>query len=50
MRQYEIHDSISCGPTDILSEKWEGKTVVDRLAAAACREEEWLLVEAWDES
>lgn len=39
-----------CGPTDILLEKWEGKTVVDRLAAEACREEEWLLIEAWDES
>jgi hypothetical protein len=37
-------------PHDILTEKWEGKTVIDRNAAAACHPEEWLLVEAWDES
>lgn len=28
----------------------ERQTVVDGLAAEACRQEEWLLVEAWDES
>ena len=38
------------GVNDILSEKWEGKTVIDRAAAAACRGDEWLLIEAWDES
>jgi len=38
------------GEHDILSEKWAGKTVVDRAAAAACRSDEWLLIEAWDES
>jgi hypothetical protein len=35
---------------DIITDKWEGKTVVDREAAAHCRPGEWLLVEAWDES
>jgi len=38
------------GLGDILSEKWEGKTVIDRAAAACCRPDEWLLIEAWDES
>ncbi len=37
-------------PQDILTEKWEGKTVIDRAAAAACQPEEWLLIVAWDES
>lgn len=36
--------------SDVLTEKWEGKTVVDRAAVADCRPDEWLLVEAWDES
>ena len=35
---------------DIITDKWVGKTVVDREAAALCRPDEWLLVEAWDES
>jgi len=36
--------------SDVLTEKWEGKTVIDRAAVAECRPDEWLLVEAWDES
>jgi hypothetical protein len=35
---------------DILTDKWEGKTVIDRAATAACRPDEWMLIEAWDES
>ena len=35
---------------DFVTDKWEGKTVVDGTAIAQCRLEEWLLVEAWDES
>ncbi|MDP8979380.1 MAG: hypothetical protein M3O35_02185 [Acidobacteriota bacterium] len=35
---------------DILTGKWEGKTVIDRAVSAQCRSGEWLLVEAWDES
>lgn len=38
------------GEHDLLTEKWEGKTVIDRAALAGCRPDEWLLVEAWDES
>lgn len=38
------------GADDVITEKWEGKTVVDRSAVAACRPDEWLLIEAWDES
>ena len=40
----------SSGLHDILTEKWEGKTVLDRVACVACRPDEWLLIEAWDES
>lgn len=35
---------------DILDEKWEGKTVINHVVAVACRPDEWLLIEAWDES
>lgn len=35
---------------DVVTDKWEGKTVVDGAAVAQCRLAEWLLVEAWDES
>jgi hypothetical protein len=35
---------------DILTDKWEGKTVVDLAATSQCHLNEWLLVEAWDES
>ena len=38
------------GVNDILTEKWAGRTVIDDAAVAACRPEEWLIVEAWDES
>jgi hypothetical protein len=38
------------GPEDILTEKWEGKTVLDNAVVAACLPDEWLLIEAWDES
>jgi hypothetical protein len=37
-------------PFDFVSDKWAGKTVIDREAMAQCRPDEWLLVEAWDES
>ena len=38
------------GLGDIISSQWEGKTVIDREALAACSPDEWLLIEAWDES
>ena len=40
----------SAGPYDILTDRWEGRTVIDQTAVAKCRPDEWLLVEAWDES
>jgi hypothetical protein len=43
-------DAWTCGESDVLTEEWEGKTVIDRCAAAGCSPDEWLLVEAWDES
>lgn len=44
-RRTWIHEA-----TDILTDKWVGRIVVDRVAAADCRPDEWLLIEAWDES
>ena len=38
------------GGSDILLDNWDGRTVIDHAAAAACRPDEWLLVQAWDES
>jgi hypothetical protein len=37
-------------PGDILTDKWCGKTTIDRGALDACSPNEWILVEAWDES
>lgn len=39
-----------CGPDDIIGKGWDGRTVIDRAAADDCRPDEWLLVEAWDET
>lgn len=39
-----------CGARDIVTEKWEGKTVINRAAATECPPGGWLLIEAWDES
>jgi hypothetical protein len=44
------NDIWSCGPRDIVTSWWAGKTVIDRPLAEACRPDEWLLIEAWDES
>jgi hypothetical protein len=38
------------GPEDIVTDKWEGKTVIDVAAANDCKIGEWLLVQVWDES
>lgn len=37
-------------PGDILLPNWLGKTTIDLTAIERCREDEWLLIEAWDES
>ncbi len=38
------------GPHDIVTDEWEGTTAIDEEVAEACRPDEWLLIEAWDES
>ena len=40
----------ACGENDIITEQWEGQTEINRTIAAACQPDEWLLIEAWDES
>jgi|SRR5208337_2203430 len=37
-------------PTWLCPVKWEGKPVASLVAAAQCRLDEWLVVEAWDTS
>ena len=37
-------------PGDILGPNWVGHTLIDHGLARACDPEEWLLIEAWDES
>lgn len=37
-------------PWDIVDERWLGRTEIDHPAAEACSPDEWLLIEAWDES
>jgi hypothetical protein len=49
-RPPRAYDNWLLGAGDVVTDKWEGKTVVDGAAAAQCRPDEWLLVEAWDES
>ena len=46
----EARERWSFEVTDIILEGWEGKTAIDQAAIALCRPDEWLLVEAWDES
>ena len=43
-------DVWQCDPDDILTEKWDGRTVLNTQAISECSPEEWLLVVAWDES
>jgi hypothetical protein len=38
------------GADDILTEEWAGRIVVNQGTAATCTPDEWLLIEAWDES
>lgn len=46
----EANSIWGCGPDDIISSKWEGKTVINRAAVDDCQPDEWLLVVAFDES
>lgn len=39
------------GKDDVIDlEKWPGRTTIDQDAVDDCKPEEWLLIEAWDES
>ena len=42
--------SWSFGLGDVLGAKWEGSTTRDAQVIAACRPDEWLMIQAWDES
>jgi len=46
----EAHSPWVGGPDDIILSGWEGRTVIDQAVADECRRDEWLLIEAWDES
>ena len=35
---------------DILTDKWCGKTTIDRDALLKCSPDEWVLIRSWDES
>lgn len=37
-------------PGDVLTEKWLGKTTVYHEALSGCDPEEWVVIQAWDES
>lgn len=40
----------SVGPEDLLLPGWVGSTTIDKQAMDQCDPDEWLLIEAWDES
>jgi hypothetical protein len=44
------HPSWRSDPGDILTDRWLGRTTVNSDTLARCDPDEWLLVEAWDES
>jgi hypothetical protein len=44
------HPTWSHGQHDLLLPNWLGKTTIDKTAMRSCKRNEWLLVEAWDES
>ena len=40
----------SRGPEDVVTEEWSGRTSKDQEVISACRPDEWLIIQAWDES
>lgn len=46
----EANETWISGPHDILTPAWAGKTVVNAEVAQACSDDEWLIIEIWDES
>jgi len=39
-----------CGPEDVIGDGWAGKTIINHAEMEKCAPEEWLVIEAWDES
>ena len=39
-----------CDPVDVVGAGWVGGTLIEKVAIAECRPDEWLLIEAWDQS
>lgn len=35
---------------DVVDERWVGRTAIDHSVADMCADDEWLLIEVWDES
>jgi hypothetical protein len=46
----DVHTSWVCGPYDVVGDGWEGRTAIDATAIARCSPDEWLIIQAWDES
>lgn len=46
----EAKSTWSCEPTDILTKDWVGRTAIDEIELKNCDPDEWLLIQAWDES
>lgn len=44
------HDTWIAAPTDVITSAWLGKTTINNEAIAQCEQDEWLILEAWDES
>ena len=46
----DANETWVCGVEDVLSDGWEGKTTISVQALNECQPDEWLLIQAWDES
>jgi hypothetical protein len=46
----DVNVSWVCGPYDLVGDGWEGRTVIGATAIARCDPDEWLIIQAWDES
>lgn len=44
------HERWVCSADDVITDKWEGRTIIDAAVIASCQPSEWLLIAAWDES
>lgn len=46
----KAHDVWRTDPEDAVGERWLGRSRIERRMADGCAADEWLIVEAWDES